>query len=459
MTSEIEAAPETRSWLYHPTFPAGWTPAPLYSLATWVNGLAFRDIQFTKVGKPVIKIAEIKGGITGQTKFTTQTFDEKVRVRPGDMLFSWSGQPETSIDVFRWDGPEGWLNQHVFKLTAGEKLLPDFLFYLLRYLKPNFVAIAKNKQTTGLGHVTKRDLERMGVAYPPKDEQREIVAILGAIDGRIDALRRINATLEEMARALYQSWFVDFDPVRAKAKGLIPTGVSAEIAALLPNTLQQTDIGDLPEGWGYQPFSNLTKLITKGTTPRQSDITTAPDSGSHINYIRVNAIEDDGTISPERITSIPQSVHLGVLKRSILMHGDLLYTIAGTIGRSSLVEDWILPANTNQAVAIIRPAEDVPTGFLLLALQEDTFRTRLHSKVVHAVQANLSLGTISAAEVIVPPRAQLRSLFEPINELLGKISTNKAQIRTLDSLRETLLPKLMSGELSPIQSAKEVEFA
>ncbi len=152
-----------RSWLYHPFFPEQWKRQPLYSLATWVNGLAFRDIEFSSHGKPVIKIAEIKGGISRQTKFTQQTFDDSVYVKPGDMLFSWSGQPETSIDVFWWNGPEGWLNQHVFKVTPAACVDRAFFYYLLRYLRPNFVGIASNKQTTGLGHVTKHDLESMEV--------------------------------------------------------------------------------------------------------------------------------------------------------------------------------------------------------------------------------------------------------------------------------------------------------
>ncbi len=114
-------------------------------MATWVNGIAFRNIQFAETGRPVIKIAEIKGGISGQTKFTQQTFDESVFVRPGDLLFSWSGQPETSIDAFWWRGPEGWLNQHVFKVTPSADLHIGFFYCLLRYLKPNFVDIARNK--------------------------------------------------------------------------------------------------------------------------------------------------------------------------------------------------------------------------------------------------------------------------------------------------------------------------
>ena len=136
-----------RDWLYHPQFPEHWKRKPLYSMAQWVNGLAFRKIQFSPTGKPVIKIAEIKGGISGQTKFTQQSFDESVYIRPGDLLFSWSGQPETSIDAFWWRGPEGWLNQHIFRVTPDPSIDTTFFYYLLRYLKPNFVGIARNKQT------------------------------------------------------------------------------------------------------------------------------------------------------------------------------------------------------------------------------------------------------------------------------------------------------------------------
>ena len=138
-----------KDWLYHPLFPEHWIRRPLYSMAQWVNGLAFRNIQFSGTGMPVIKIAEIKNGISGQTKFTEQIFDEAVRVSEGDLLFSWSGQPDTSIDAFWWRGPEGWLNQHIFRVTPEHDVDEAFLYCLLRYLRPNFVAIARNKQTTG----------------------------------------------------------------------------------------------------------------------------------------------------------------------------------------------------------------------------------------------------------------------------------------------------------------------
>ena len=121
-----------RGDLYYPNHPGHWERCSLYSLAHWVNGLAFRDIQFSSSGFPVIKIAEIKGGLSGQTRFTQQTFDEAVYIRSGDLLFSWSGQPETSIDAFWWRGPDGWLNQHIFRVTPGDDIDRDFFYYLLR---------------------------------------------------------------------------------------------------------------------------------------------------------------------------------------------------------------------------------------------------------------------------------------------------------------------------------------
>ena len=167
---------------------------PLYDLAKWKNGLAFKNIQFSEKGKPVIKIAELKNGISEQTKFTQDLFDESVALRSGDMLFSWSGNPETSIDVFYYDLPDGWLNQHIFKVTpvGVEK---EYLYYLLKYYKPVFTAIASNKQTTGLGHVTVKDLKELIVDVPSEKVQREIGDVLSALDARIVSNAKINDNL------------------------------------------------------------------------------------------------------------------------------------------------------------------------------------------------------------------------------------------------------------------------
>ncbi|WP_211271562.1 restriction endonuclease subunit S, partial [Brachyspira hampsonii] len=160
--------------IYKPIYYVNWEEKILYNLAIWKNGLAFKNINFTDSGKPVIKIAELKNGITSQTKFTQDVFDDSVYLKKGDMLFSWSGNPETSIDVFYYNLPNGWLNQHIFKIKTKDGVFYRYFFYILKYLKPNFTAIATNKQTTGLGHVTINDLKKIKIKLPPLEEQKKI---------------------------------------------------------------------------------------------------------------------------------------------------------------------------------------------------------------------------------------------------------------------------------------------
>ena len=145
--------------------PKGWNISSLYDLADWQNGMAFKASHFSDSGLPIVKIVELKSGIDVSTKRTDQKHEEKFKIRDGEILFSWSGSPETSIDAFIWDKGDAWLNQHIFKVTSKE-YGKEFTYSLLKHLKPVFIEIARNKQTTGLGHVTVADLKRLQSVVP-----------------------------------------------------------------------------------------------------------------------------------------------------------------------------------------------------------------------------------------------------------------------------------------------------
>jgi type I restriction enzyme S subunit len=369
------------------------------------------------------------------------------RLEQDDILFTIAGTIGRAALVPKWLLPAN-TNQAVAIVRPKRGIIdPRFLFYVLRdesRVKHAQTRVVQSVQANfSLG-----ELSSLEMPLPPLAEQKAIAAVLGALDDKIELNRRMNATLEAMARALFQSWFVDFDPVRAKLDGRPPAALDPATATLFPDSFQDSEAGHIPKGWEVKTLSDLTSLITKGTTPTQDDMTGAPNSDTQINYVRVNSIDEDGSVLADKLTTIPESVHAGVLKRSILMANDVLYTIAGTIGRIALAEDWLLPANTNQAVAIIRPEPKIPSGFLMLTMRHEVFREELHNNIVHAVQANLSLGMLSKARVVVPPPSVLQQLFRPIEALLSEISANRAQSRTLATLRDTLLPKLLSGELS-----------
>lgn len=168
----------------------------LFDLAIWKNGLEFKKINFSETGVPVIKISELNNGLSGTTAYTQQIFSEEVHLKKGDLLFAWSGNPQTSIDIFRFNLKEGWLNQHIFKVTPNERLIDkDYFYFLMKNLKAHFTKIATNKQTTGLGHVTITDIKRISVIIPSLVVQRKIVSCIKPIDDKIEINKEINNNL------------------------------------------------------------------------------------------------------------------------------------------------------------------------------------------------------------------------------------------------------------------------
>jgi len=148
--------------------PEYWSKRPLYDIAHYVNGAAYKNMHFSldREGLPVIKIAELKAGITANTKFTTSDLGEKYLIGTEDILFSWSGNPDTSIDTFIWDGGPAWLNQHIFRVRENGSASRAFIYFQLKLLRSTFAEIARNKQTTGLGHVTARDMKELMICNP-----------------------------------------------------------------------------------------------------------------------------------------------------------------------------------------------------------------------------------------------------------------------------------------------------
>lgn len=163
--------------------PRGWNTTVVYDLAEYINGAAYRAFEPNeeKKGLPIIKIAELKSGVTAQTRYSEVNMPEKYRINLGDILFSWSGNPDTSIDTFVWPYGSAWLNQHIFRVSPKVEQDRSFVLMTLKYLKPVFAEIARNKQTTGLGHVTVADLKQLKLARPSQpilDRWNVIVAPL-----------------------------------------------------------------------------------------------------------------------------------------------------------------------------------------------------------------------------------------------------------------------------------------
>lgn len=177
--------------------PKGWSSSAVYDLAQFINGAAYKAFapNREKRGLPIIKIAELKAGVTEQTAYSDVQMPYKYRIAQCDILFSWSGNPDTSIDTFVWSSGSAWLNQHIFRVVpncSGER---SFVLLALKYLRPVFAEIARDKQTTGLGHVTVSDLKRLRIT---KSEQ----AVLERWSLLVDPLVKKAFSVQQQAQTL-----------------------------------------------------------------------------------------------------------------------------------------------------------------------------------------------------------------------------------------------------------------
>ncbi|AMP12303.1 restriction endonuclease subunit S [Collimonas pratensis] len=295
----------------------------------------------------------------------------------------------------------------------------------------------------------------MAIAFPSLAEQSAIAEVLGTLDDRIALLRETNTTLEAIAQALFKSWFVDFDPVRAKQQGREQDGLDATTTALFPDSFEESKLGLVPRGWEVKRLGDITERITKGTTPTTLK---RPFVESGINFVKVESLTEDGEFIPGKFAYVDNATH-ELLKRSQLKVDDVLITIAGTIGRIAVMTEDFLPANTNQAVALIRPDANLfPGGLIKHFLQREDSRQTMGERVVQAVQANLSLGSLSDLLLVVPPVEVVKKLYGAgIEQIDACKRMNQQQIRTLTSIRDTLLPRLISGQLRLPEAAREME--
>lgn len=442
--------------------------------------------DFHSSGIPVLSAKHVKTeGLTNidSIRFSNDEMYKKwmkIEVQDDDIVLT-SEAPMG--ELFYIDGQSKYLlGQRVFGLRAKKELVdPKFLFSWLAS-RDGQSQIANRASGSTVQGIKQSELLKIEVNLPSIEIQRKIGKQRFDLDKKIELNRQINQTLEEMAQAIFKSWFVDFDPVKAKIAALENGGTedNANLAAMLvisgktteqldslrtespdqyqklyqtaqlfPSVMQESELGEIPASWVVLKLSNLVKTITKGTTPRKADLTEANDNEGQVAFIKVKDLDGLGNINFSSLESIPSDIHNKQLKRSILETGDILFSIAGTIGRVALIPEELDNSNLNQALGIIRlKNKEFVLPLALMTLRSSRVQNDIQSKIVQGVQANASLQNLKDIQVLMPFEDRLLHEF---NHLIGsaiqRVERNKKQNRILTELRAQLLPKLLSGEV------------
>ena len=379
---------------------------PLYDLAEWKNGLAFRKIDFSNKGKPVIKIAELKNGITGQTQFTNGNYGEAVSLTRGDMVFSWSGNPETSIDVFWYDLPDGWLNQHIFKVTPSECVDKKYLYYLLKSLKPTFTAIASNKQTTGLGHVTIKDLKELIIDLPTRSTQEAISNYLYAFDSKIHLNKQLNDNLQQQAELLYHERF------------------------------ETADRSNLPVGWRIVRLGDVATISKKSFNP-------AKEPEMLLEHYSIPAFDEAHFPVFELSTAIKSNKF--VVDNTCFMISKLNPTTKRVWKPYCLTENAVCSTE----FIVYKANRQEITDFLYSVIDSSSFSDFMCSHVTGSTgsrQRTTPSDTL-AFELILPTAEEIAEYQGIVSPMFEQIKCNAIENDELKRLRDSLLPKLMSGEI------------
>lgn len=365
--------------------------------------------------------------------------------RPWDVAFITKGTVGR-VGILRPEQPPVvFAPQVAYWRTLDERhISPRFLYYLLS--GADFQASLDADKTHGAmvaDYVSLSQQLNFRITLPPIAFQRAIARILGALDDKIELNRRMNETLEAMARALFQSWFVDFDPVRAKAAGRQPAGIDAETARIFPSDFVESEIGRIPRGWRVTNLAELTSKIGSGATPRGGDKAYV-DEG--VALIRSQNVYDSQFVwqGLVRITDEDAARLVGVTVAPM----DVLLNITGaSFLRTCVVDQEVLPARVNQHVAIVRPKADISSRYVHQHLLLTSTRSYLMGLDAGASRQAITKGHIESVPIIWPTIDALKRWQLFTTPMFSRSDMLQAESRRWGSLRDTLLPKLLSGEL------------
>ena len=418
-----------------------WTFAPLESCVEALIDYRGKTPEKTDSGIPLITAKIIKRGrIEKATEFIAE-----------DNYASWMrrGIPKEGDIVLTVEAPLGEvaqlgsekiaLAQRVVTLRGKEGVLDNtYLLYLLQTEEMLDQLKARATGTTVLG-IKQSELRKVPLSLPPIAQQRSAASILKTLDDRLTLLRETNATLETIAQALFKSWFVDFDPVRAKAEGFEPEGMDAATAALFPDSFEESERGLVPQGWRGASLADLANF-QNGYAFKSKDWVATGHPVVKIGDVKPGIIDLVGCsfVTPETTRG---------LDRFKLERGSLLVGMTGYVGETGLVPTVNPSAYLNQRVGCFSTANGLADlGFVYCLVRNPAFKIFAEAQSHGSAQANVSGTALVAYPVVIPSSDVLEQFNGVIAPVLESILSNHEQAQNLAQLRDTLLPRLISAQ-------------
>ena len=442
-------------------FPTDFHEATLGSLCNDGDGIQtgpfgsqLHQRDYVATGTPIITVEHLGDNRVIHRDMPYVSDHDKDRLskyilHEGDIVFSRVGSVDRRVLVQPTE--EGWLfSGRCIRVRPDiSKIDPAYLsyFFAMPEFKEYIRSIAVGATMPSLNTKILRELP---ILYPPLPEQRRIARILGTLDDKIELNRRMNRTLEEMARALFKSWFVDLAPVRAKMdgrwrRGQSLPGLPADLYDLFPDRLIPSELGEIPAGWEVKALGDELKTLVSGSRPRGG----AVDAG--IPSIGAENVNGIGRHDYSKEKYIPEAFFDRMkTKGAAVQNGDvLLYKDGARIGRKTYLDCGYPYSDcaVNEHVFILRLKNRDAQKYLFFWLDQNWMTQEIISLNSNSAQPGINQKGVRSLPFMVPSDQALAAFNLQIGDMTDRIFANCHESNALSGLRNTLLPKLVSGDV------------
>ena len=425
----------------------------LSEIANIQGGYAFKSVDFCSEGAAVIKIANIQPPVVSlanvdRVKNENLIGLDRFKLNDRDILMAMTGATVGKVGRFK-ETETAYLNQRVARIFAKKGHEYDDFIYALVSLNGFDKQIEGSASGSAQPNISTAGIGSVKVPVVSECDQKYIGSFVCALDDRIALLRETNSTLEAIAQALFKSWFVDFDPVRAKQEGREPEGMDADTAALFPDSFEESELGLVPTGWNQVSFTETVHVIGGGT-PKTSVQEYWNGEIPWFSVVDAPKITDVFVIDTQKhITE--QGLKYSSTK--LLPKGTTIISARGTVGRLALVGRKM--AMNQSCYGLRGKADDVYFTYFSTYRLVESLKQRSHGSVFDTITTETMRGVF----VIYPDKAVIRS-FETVSlPVMDRVQKNLEQAQTLASIRDTLLPRLISGQLRLPEAEAIIEEA
>jgi len=446
--------------------PDDWEVCPLGSVTDFQEGPGILAKDFRIAGVPLLRLRNIESPVV---KLDGCNFLDPAKVASkwrhfclteGDMLISTSASlGRVSVVGSEAVGSVAYTGIIRFR-SSSQKLHHK---YLRAFLSSAAFVQQAERMATGsvIKHFGPSHLRQMAITLPSVSVQKQIATIFDALDDRIILLRETNVTLEAIAQAIFKSWFVDFDPVRAKSQGLEPEGMDAETAALFPNAFEQTELGLVPKGWKVDFLENWIDVLETGKRPKGG---VAGITGG-IPSIGAESITKIGEFDFSKLKYVEFDFFEKMRSGKIESRDVLLYKDGGKPGvflpRVSMFGDGFPydKCGINEHVFRIRLKAPFNQTYLYFWLWSDQVMFELKHRGGKAAIPGINQGDVKELRIAIPSTKILNKFENITSPIISKIFSNSKSIKLLSDVRDTLLPRLISGQLQVPDAEQAIEKA